>query len=70
MSMKIKDYLSRNNMSQSEFAEIIGCSPAAVSRWVSEGKHHQKPSRKMFETIARKTRNKVRYSDIYDDASA
>jgi DNA-binding transcriptional regulator YdaS (Cro superfamily) len=33
--MRLPDYLARNEITQTEFAQALGCSQALVSRWVS-----------------------------------
>ncbi len=59
--MTLEDYLAREGLSQTEFAQAIGLSEASVSRLVNG---LQKPTLDTILTIERVTRNAVKAKDF------
>ena len=62
--MKLRDWLKKAGIKQTEFADRIGLSQASVSRIVA-GK--LMPRRDMVRRIEKETKGKVKLEDYYDD---
>lgn len=54
--MTLKDWLERNSLTHEEFADMCGCTRAAVTRWVSGSRL---PHPKWLKVIHRKTKGQV-----------
>jgi DNA-binding transcriptional regulator YdaS (Cro superfamily) len=57
--MTLRDWLCQRDMSQSAFADRVGCTPNTVRRWVSGGK----PRPPTVRRIRRMTHGEVRPAD-------
>ena len=64
--MKLSDYLQSNDISQADFARLIGETPQNVFRY----KEGRIPSRKSMRKIARVTEGAVTANDFYEIAEA
>jgi len=60
-SMTLSEYLRRKDLTHDQFAELLGCTRAAVTRWASGSRT---PSPKWIKLIERKTARKVRAEDF------
>lgn len=61
--MKLADYLTREGLTDAEFAERVGCDRTTILR-ARKGTH--KPSPALMEEIARQTNGEVRPDDYFD----
>lgn len=61
-SMKLSDYLKKEKMSASEFAELVGVDKSTISR-ILRGKRY--PRRATVEAIRKATDNRVTVADLY-----
>lgn len=49
--MNIKEYRERHGLTQAEFAELVGVTPAAVSRWESGNRTPPEMLEKLVELM-------------------
>jgi predicted transcriptional regulator len=63
--MLLRDYLEQTKKSKTDFANELGVSPAAVSRWVSGDRF----PRQYLQEIARVTKGKVTANDFVSAAA-
>lgn len=61
LGMKLKIYIAKNRLTQSEFAAKVGAEQSSVSEWLSGRK---RPSWDMLERIAAATGGKVTPNDF------
>jgi transcriptional regulator with XRE-family HTH domain len=61
--MKLSDYLEKERISQSEFAELIGSTPTTISR-LAHGT--QNPSWTTMLKITQATKGKVKPNDFFE----
>jgi transcriptional regulator with XRE-family HTH domain len=61
--MNLKKYLSKNGVSQADFARRIAATPGAITRWVQG---NRRPNLDQMREIERVTRGQVRVEDFYD----
>jgi transcriptional regulator with XRE-family HTH domain len=65
--MKLADYLTENNISDAEFARLIGVERQAVHRYKSPKKELRRiPAEPVMKKIAEKTGNAVTANDFFD----
>jgi transcriptional regulator with XRE-family HTH domain len=68
--MTLNQYLVKKGLTHEQFAELVGCTRAAVTRWASGSRS---PSAKWVKVIEEKTRKKLRAEDLkagrYNSAS-
>jgi len=62
--MKLKEYLNRNHLPVSVFAQKIGVSRDTVYRWIRET---WIPNYNNREKIMKITKGKVKHKDFYDN---
>lgn len=67
-TMKLSEYLSENNLTQADFARVVGESPQNIERYVN-GK--RKPSDEtVMQRIADATKGEVTANDFYGITTA
>ena len=62
--MKLKVWLAYNDMTQKQFADLVGTTPAVVTHWV-RGQHYPRP--RFLEKIAEVTDGKVLPKDMISE---
>lgn len=60
--MKLRDYLKSKNLTQGDFAEMVGCTRISVLRWVHD---EAIPKKEWMLAIHEATKGKVRPHDFY-----
>lgn len=61
--MKLKEWLTKEDMTMSKFGEIMKCSRATVSRWCNGDRT---PSLKTAKEISEVTNGEVGVEDLYE----
>lgn len=64
--MTLNEYMRRKRLTHEEFAELVGCTRAAVTRWLSGSRS---PSPRWVTVILRKTKGLVKVQDLRSVAS-
>lgn len=64
--MKLEAYLTKNKISQTEFAALIGVTQVTVNRYV---KGERFPAPEMIERILKASNKKVAVADWYEQAA-
>lgn len=64
--MTLNEYMRRKRLTHEEFAELVGCTRAAVTRWLSGSRS---PSPQWVTVILRKTKGLVKVQDLRSVAS-
>ena len=59
--MKLREYLIKNNLTELNFAEILGCKQPTVSRYVND---KRSPTQTMMKKIEEFTEGTVTYKDF------
>lgn len=59
--MKLKEYLIKNNLTELNFAEILGCKQPTISRYVNDKRF---PKQTMMKKIEDQTDGLVTYRDF------
>ena len=59
--MNLKDYIESRNFGKSEFAEMVGISPCALSNYIH---HRRKPRLDIAQRIVQVTKGKVTIEDL------
>lgn len=67
--MNLRDYISRMGLTYSSFAEMIGVSQAAVSRYANADITGRIPHRAVIAKIIEATGGEVTVQDFYDQAA-
>lgn len=61
---KIKDYRTKANLSQEQFARLIGASQGLINHWEQ---NRQQPSARMARTIERRTNGGLKRAELLPD---